>query len=133
MILLKEGSATFRGDAKVSSTAFTLQHGGDMISLLRKVGVCVLFILSLVWYGSTHFYRDPGSVFFDRTRAFEQRYSKHRKAESKTFIENFQSDAAAKYGAVGGRTNATLCVTSSSVNRKGSSYLEVRPTEGIED
>ncbi|KAG6011797.1 hypothetical protein E4U43_008125 [Claviceps pusilla] len=33
-------------------------------------------------YARTHFYRDPGSRFFDQSRAYEQKYSQHRQTET---------------------------------------------------
>ncbi|CZT22961.1 uncharacterized protein RCC_08669 [Ramularia collo-cygni] len=95
-----------------------------MISLVRKVLLCAVFLLSLVWYGSTHFYRDPGSVFFDKTRAFEQRYSTYRMAEVRQLIHDLKDNSGQQIRREVPGTNASLCVTSSSVSRKGSSYLE---------
>lgn len=101
------------------------QHGIDMISLIRKVAFSVLFLLSLVWYGSTHFYRDPGSVVFNKAKAFEQRSSKHRMAEVRQLINDLKANPGQEGQQRSSATNANLCVTTSSVNRKGSSYLEV--------
>ncbi|SMR58810.1 unnamed protein product [Zymoseptoria tritici ST99CH_1E4] len=90
-----------------------------MILLLCKATVSVIFLLILVLYGSTHFYRDPGSIFFDRTRAFEQRYSLLRKAETQQFIADFQAGRKAEAA-----KNRSLCISLSSVGRKETSYLE---------
>jgi hypothetical protein len=42
-------------------------------------------LLTFYTYGSLYFYRDPGSVFFDQSRAFERRYSNQRKEEAAVF------------------------------------------------
>jgi hypothetical protein len=46
-----------------------------------------LLLLAFYVYGSLYFYRDPGSVFFDQSRAFERRYSAYREAEAIAFKE----------------------------------------------
>ena len=96
-----------------------------MRSLLYKLGLCILLLLCLLYYGQTHFYRDPGSVFFDKSRAYEQRYSKHRIAQAYDFIEklevvNEQRPTRTKAG-----PSPRLCLSLSTVNRDGSTYLEV--------
>jgi len=45
---------------------------------------CVGFIL-FYFYGILHFYRDPGSIFFDPSRAVEQHYSLIREKEAFAF------------------------------------------------
>lgn len=46
-----------------------------------------LIILTLLYFhGRTHFYRDPGSIFFDETRAYVKWYSHVREAESRIFL-----------------------------------------------
>ncbi|KAF2099547.1 hypothetical protein NA57DRAFT_75046 [Rhizodiscina lignyota] len=42
---------------------------------------CTLFFL-FITYGRNHFYRDPGSAFFDQDRAFERYYSLVRELEA---------------------------------------------------
>jgi hypothetical protein len=102
-----------------------------MISLAYKTTLAIAFLLSLVWYGSTHFYRDPGSVFFDETRAFEQQYSHFRKTQVRQLIDDLEANATQGiYPEVSG-TNASLCVALSSVSRKSSSYLEVRYSQHL--
>lgn len=46
-----------------------------------------IFSLALL-YGWSHFYRDPGSVFFDQSRAFETKYSLHRQREAAAYFDN---------------------------------------------
>ncbi|MBE7180980.1 MAG: hypothetical protein INR71_07185, partial [Terriglobus roseus] len=47
----------------------------------RVLAISLLLLYAFVSYGRTHFYRDPGSVFFDMTRAFERYYSLVRELE----------------------------------------------------
>lgn len=47
--------------------------------------VVILFIVYLR-YGSTQFYRDPGSVFFDPDFAYEREYSLIREAEAEQYL-----------------------------------------------
>lgn len=97
--------------------------------LVTKLAASLVFVLCAVWYAQAHFYRDPGSAFFDERRAYEQRYSSHRKAEVERFIQSRATlarvpDAPAKAG-----DNASLCVAFSSVKRQHVQYLEVRVPE----
>lgn len=64
---------------------------GNMCTILNRAGIhaalrvlVVSFILFFVFiiYGRHNFYRDPGSIFFDITRAFERSYSLVREAEA---------------------------------------------------
>lgn len=92
--------------------------------VLKFVAAFVLIACALL-YGSTHFYRDPGSAFFDVRRAYEERYSLTRKAEVLRFMESnrgkTEQDVINKAG-----SNATLCVSLGSVKRPaGTVYLEV--------
>lgn len=96
-----------------------------MHSLLRKIAASLALIICAIWYAKTHFYRDPGSAFFDRTRAYEQRYSQFRKAEVQQFIDSYGGLAHDDSSAPGGASsNATLCVAFSSVRRQHAQYLE---------
>lgn len=94
-----------------------------MLSLLVKATTCIALLLCLTWYGQTHFYRDPGSVFFDKARAYETRYSEHRKAEVEKLINSYPE---LKKPALGKAQNGNklLCVALSSVKRE-TQYLPV--------
>lgn len=88
-----------------------------------RTGLFTLFVLLLIiYYGKTHFYRDPGSIFFDVNRAFERRYSWDREIESKNYI-----DAVAKNSSVSSRAgdNPSVCAAFSSVKRESVQYVEV--------
>ncbi|KAL7766580.1 hypothetical protein ACKLNR_004496 [Fusarium oxysporum f. sp. zingiberi] len=88
-----------------------------MLSLLVKATTCIALLLCLTWYGQTHFYRDPGSVFFDKARAYETRYSEHRKAQVEKLINSYPE---LKKPALGKARNGNklLCVALSSVKRE---------------
>lgn len=100
-----------------------------MWSLCRRLVASLALISCAVWYAQTHFYRDPGSRFFDPSRAYEQKYSRHRRAEVQQFIEQYASrhTGAAHDAPTPGEPGAgrSLCVTFTSVRRQRIQYVEV--------
>ncbi|RGP72604.1 integral membrane [Fusarium longipes] len=94
-----------------------------MLSLLYKSTICIAFLLCLSWYGQTHFYRDPGSVFFDKTRAYEASYSAIRKAEAAMTIESLTNEASTQPDNASS-VNKTLCLALNSVSRQ-TQYLPI--------
>lgn len=94
-----------------------------MHSLVYKATACIAFLLCLCWYGQTHFYRDPGSVFFDKARAYETGYSAIRRAEAEQTIGSLTSGT--EYSKDGASKNKTICIALNSVARK-IQYLPVR-------
>jgi uncharacterized protein YxeA len=95
-----------------------------MNTILRKLIASLVFVLCLVWYAKTHFYRDPGSAFFDVQRAYERKYSQHRQSQVTQYIDGqISTGDVDNHGKAGG--NASLCLTLSSVVRKKTQYLEV--------
>ncbi|CEI66030.1 hypothetical protein FVEN_g4559 [Fusarium venenatum] len=94
-----------------------------MYSLLYKTTACVAFLLCLVWYGQSHFYRDPGSVFFDKTRAYEASYSTIRTAEAEQTIGSLSAEGSPYSKNVLSR-NKTLCLALNSVARQ-TQYLPI--------
>ncbi|KAF4453060.1 integral membrane protein [Fusarium austroafricanum] len=94
-----------------------------MLSILGKVTACVVFLVCLVWYGQTNFYRDPGSVFFDQERAYETSYSDYRKNEARELIEWFSKGYETSPKDVR-KKDKSLCVAFSSVKRQ-TQYLPV--------
>jgi len=98
-----------------------------MYPIAWKLLLSLLFLGYATWYAKTHFYRDPGSAFFDPERAYEQRYSLTRRAEVQQFIESRSStnDTPDRH-AESSSKGATLCVGISSVKRTKEQYLEVR-------
>ncbi|KAF5137565.1 hypothetical protein E5D57_001344 [Metarhizium anisopliae] len=99
-----------------------------MWSLCRKLVASLALISCAVWYAQTHFYRDPGSRFFDPSRAYEQKYSRHRRAEVQQFIEQYASRyaGAAHDAPTRGESGAgrSLCVIFTSVRRQRIQYVE---------
>lgn len=98
-----------------------------MPSLVSKIGLCLAFLTCCVWYAQSHFYRDPGSVFFDKTRAYKEKYSLHRQEETVDLINQYASSTGSQ-GQRPGKAgdNPSLCVALMSVKRKNTQYLEVR-------
>jgi hypothetical protein len=97
-----------------------------MLSLLVKSATCIALLLCLTWYGQTHFYRDPGSVFFDKARAYETQYSEHREAEVEKLINSYPGPKKPALGKARDG-NKLLCVALSSVKRE-TQYLPVSVT-----
>lgn len=95
-----------------------------MLSLVRKISACFAFIICYIWYARCHFYRDPGSAFFDKARAYEEKYTLHRKAQTRSLIDFYQSSRA-QQGLENAGGNASLCVALTSVKRESTQYLEV--------
>jgi hypothetical protein len=87
-----------------------------MHSLVYKATACIALLLCLSWYGQTHFYRDPGSVFFDKARAYETGYSAIRRAEAEQTIESLSSGTG--YSNEDISRNKTICIALNSVARK---------------
>ncbi|OJD14587.1 hypothetical protein AJ78_05074 [Emergomyces pasteurianus Ep9510] len=89
-----------------------------------RVILLTLFVLSLfIYYGKTHFYRDPGSIFYDPGRAFERTYSLHRESEAKEYIRTVagrnETGSTFKAG-----EKPVICGVFSTVKRKGVQYVE---------
>lgn len=106
-----------------SPTVLTVPRGSRLLfmnSLLKRLGACLALILCAVWYARSHTYRDPGSAFFDSTRAYDRRYSAYRLAETQNFIDSRAHQTLGKAG-----QNATMCVALTSVKRERTQYLEV--------
>jgi hypothetical protein len=95
-----------------------------MRSLILKFFACLLWIACAFWYARSHFYRDPGSAFFDKARAYEQRYSQHRKSQVERYIGSFDGPES-QIVQPKDDPNTSLCVSLSSVRRERAQYLEV--------
>ncbi|PLB44983.1 hypothetical protein P170DRAFT_513078 [Aspergillus steynii IBT 23096] len=93
-----------------------------MRPIIWKLIISLSFVLCFVWYGKEHFYRDPGSVFYDRENAFEERYSQHRKGEVNEFVQSRLTANPDQYSKSGPRP--ALCAAFSSVQRRSTQYLE---------
>lgn len=84
-------------------------------------------------YGRFHFYRDPGSVFYDQSRAFERKYSLLRQTQVEQARHAVKADAEAHNGLEpstfrpNDRASPELCVSMTTVKRDGleRQYVEV--------
>lgn len=94
-----------------------------MPTLAFKAATCFAFLLCMVCFGRLHFYRDPGSVFFDKERAYETHYSAHRRVEAQQVIDSYTNDKNTFPSNRSG-TNKSFCVALSSVKRQ-TQYLQV--------
>ena len=95
-----------------------------MSNIIYKTAICLFFLLCTVWFGKLHFYRDPGSVFFDKERAYETRYSTYRREETQETIQ-FYSDRQDTVPHGTPSYNRSLCVALSSVKRQ-TQYVQVK-------
>ncbi|KAL4790936.1 hypothetical protein BDV19DRAFT_381918 [Aspergillus venezuelensis] len=91
---------------------------------LSATGILVLtylflYILSLRYYHGLS-YRDPTSLFFDASRAYERHYSAKRVEEAEKFIAN-AADVKPPIRETG--EQASLCVGIVSVKRRGDQYV----------
>ncbi|KAH7121596.1 hypothetical protein EDB81DRAFT_814126 [Dactylonectria macrodidyma] len=98
-------------------------------TLAIKAVTCLALLLCMAWFGRLHFYRDPGSVFFDKDRAYETDYSAHRRVESQQFIDAYVNGTKSYINGTSqfvnneSGPNKTLCVALSSVKRQ-TQYLQ---------
>jgi hypothetical protein len=101
-----------------------------------KALISTFLLFSLYYiYAASHFYRDPGSLFYDPSRAFEQSYSLHRETEALSFrneaffsYSTNRTDSTAIWKA---GKSPTICATVVTVARnahKKSHPLEVCPS-----
>ena len=93
------------------------------IPWLRALLTYVLLVTTLLLYGRLHFYRDPGSMFFDESRAFERGYSAYRQHEIEEFVKGVSSTYQPKF--LQAKIRPTICASFLSVKREGSQYLPV--------
>ncbi|KAF4471296.1 integral membrane [Fusarium albosuccineum] len=94
-----------------------------MSSLALKSAICLAFLLSLACFGRLNFYRDPGSVFYDESRAFGTGYSAHRRAEAQQIIDTYTS-ANNDLFTDRSDANKSLCIGINSVKRRKTQYLQ---------
>jgi hypothetical protein len=83
-----------------------------------------IFLLSgFLLYGKSSFYHDPGSMFFDESRAFERQYSSYREREVREYMSNLASTPSTKPVQAG--LHPSVCASFLSVKRNGEQYLPV--------
>ena len=58
---------------------------------LKVIALTLLLLLPFMIYGRTHFYRDPGSIFYDPHRAYKRQYSLQRENEALKFLKTATS------------------------------------------
>jgi hypothetical protein len=90
----------------------------------RSNAARTLTIVTFVWliavlYCKINFYRDPGSAFFDKKRAFTRYHSAYREEQSVKFLERF-SEHPQKASA-----SPSMCAVFLSVKRAGEQPLDV--------
>ncbi|KAF4971328.1 hypothetical protein FZEAL_9878 [Fusarium zealandicum] len=98
-----------------------------MSALAVKASSCLAFLLCMVCLGRLHFYRDPGSIFFDHKRAYETHYSLHRRAEAQEVISSY-TNATNESLAKSPGSNKSLCIAISSVKRQ-TQYVQLLPRQ----
>lgn len=98
--------------------------------IFNAPAIRALLVLSLIftccfYYAKTHFFRDPGSAFYNESRAFDRRYSAWREQESRAYLKKL-SEAPKEQEYLKSGDNATICATFLTVNRPGiEQYLDV--------
>ena len=91
------------------------------------VRVLICFVVALCMalaYGSTHFYRDPGSVFFDRSRAYGRFYSQYREQQAKNYVNQLANTQNKTQTAKAG-DSPKICATFLTAKREGEQVIEV--------
>jgi hypothetical protein len=85
----------------------------------RVLTIAILIWLMAFFYCRTNFYRDPGSAFFDRSRAYTRDYSTYREEQSVSFFKG-ASEHIPKAA-----ESPSLCAVFMSVKRTGEQPLDV--------
>lgn len=91
----------------------------------RVLTIAIFIWLMAFLYCKTYFYRDPGSAFFDESRAFTREYSAYREKQSVSFLE------AASENATKASESPSLCAVFMSVKRTGEQPLDVSTTSQV--
>lgn len=87
----------------------------------RVTALYVTMVVCFFLYGHSQFYRDPGSLFFKESRAYERKYSEYRQKE----VEDAQKEVHHLQKSATNAT-ATICASFLSVKRQGLQTLPVR-------
>ncbi|PGG98973.1 hypothetical protein AJ80_09428 [Polytolypa hystricis UAMH7299] len=93
-------------------------------SALHTLALTAVALLLCVIYGKTHFYRDPGSAFYDPNRAFERRYSLHREGEAQNYIDDRVGGSGARDATTKAGVEPRVCAAFSTVKRESVQYIE---------
>ena len=92
-------------------------------SSIRVFIVSLILFCLVVLYGQTHFYRDPGSIFFDELRAFQREYTVYREQEANVYIQSVKDGKDRLFPKAG--TSPSICASFITVKRDGEQYIEV--------
>lgn len=93
-------------------------------SLLSRILICVLLFFVLAILGLRNVCaRDPGSVFFQPTTAYQRRYSLVRQEEAERYIDRASTSESVKPSNHKASQEKELCVGIPSVGREGTRYL----------
>lgn len=87
----------------------------------RVTALYVTVMICFFLYGHSQLYRDPGSLFFKESRAYERKYSDYRQKE----VENAQKEVYQPQK-LATNVTATICASFLSVKRQGLQTLPVR-------
>ncbi|KAF2155430.1 hypothetical protein K461DRAFT_319840 [Myriangium duriaei CBS 260.36] len=84
--------------------------------------ISVLFFTLFYFYARTHFLRDPGSIFYDPTRAFDRFYTTVRTSEASSLLSHHLDLPSLRthidtYRTHSPPTSPCLCATVTTVNR----------------
>ena len=83
-----------------------------------------MFIYFLLFqYCRLNFYRDPGSRFYNETRAFEVGYSEYRSAQAHSFIE--AANTSESWDSPKAGRNPSVCAALVTIRRDSQNFLEV--------
>ncbi|KAI9725188.1 MAG: hypothetical protein M1828_003369 [Chrysothrix sp. TS-e1954] len=83
---------------------------------LRALLAFSIVFLALYQYGRTHFYRDPGSIFFSPSYGYERKYSVQREAEAHDFLAEVEADEKATTKQA---SDPLVCASFVTVGREG--------------
>lgn len=100
-----------------------------VIPLLKPVSLTAALFVFFYLYGVNHFYRDPGSIFYNPSRAFERSYSVHREAEAIAFRNGTFTNGptAAPIWKTG--TSPTICAAIVTISRDTGNQDAPHPLE----
>ncbi|KEQ68078.1 hypothetical protein M436DRAFT_77137 [Aureobasidium namibiae CBS 147.97] len=88
--------------------------------------MCIVAWLMAFVYCKTHFYRDPGSAFFDEERAFTRQYSAYREEQSTTFFEEASANATKA------SESPSLCAVFMSIKRTEKQPLDLAVASALQ-
>lgn len=85
----------------------------------------IVAVLAAIWLTTYAYFdhvsaRDPTSYFFDRTRAYKQKYSSHRAAQADAFIAKTQPDVD---GTKNVKIPPRMCIGIATVSRRGTQFV----------